>query len=93
MPQIKSFRNAVSRSTESLKNWNAITPFTKDLLVNPNDALYFTQLSIDKMAAWNLATAETKSLDAVDNTGVAVGSAIVSVNSPKQEAPIKLVCS
>ena len=86
----KSFRNAVSRSTESLKNWNAITPFTKDLLVNPNDALYFTQLSIDKMAAWNLATAETKSLDAVDNTGVAVGSAIVSVNSPKQEAPINL---
>ena len=86
----KSFRNAVSRSTESLKNWNAITPFTKDLLVNPNDALYFTQLSIDKMAAWNLATAETKSLDAVDNTGAAVGSAIVSVNSPKQEAPINL---
>ena len=86
----KSFRNAVSRSTESLKNWNAITPFSKDLLVNPNDALYFTQLSIDKMAAWNLATAETKSLDAVDNTGVAVGSAIVSVNSPKQEAPINL---
>lgn len=86
----KSFRNAVSRSTESLKNWNAITPFTKDLLVNPNDALYFTQLSIDKMTAWNLATAETKSLDAVDNTGVAVGSAIVSVNSPKQEAPINL---
>ena len=86
----KSFRNAVSRSTESLKNWNAITPFTKDLLVNPNDALYFTQLSIDKMAAWNLATAETKSLDAVDNTGVAVGSAIVGVNSPKQEAPINL---
>lgn len=86
----KSFRNAVSRSTESLKNWNAITPFTKDLLVNPNDALYFTQLSIDKMAAWNLATAETKSLDAVDNTGVAVGSAIISVNSPKQEAPINL---
>lgn len=84
----ESFRNAVSRSTESLKNWNAITPFTKDLLVNPNDALYFTQLSIDKMAAWNLATAETKSLEAVDNTGVAVGSAIVSVNSPKQEAPI-----
>ena len=86
----KSFRNVVSRSTESLKNWNAITPFTKDLLVNPNDALYFTQLSIDKMAAWNLATAETKSLEAVDNTGVAVGSAIVSVNSPKQEAPINL---
>ena len=84
----KSFRNAVSRSTESLKNWNAITPFTKDLLVNPNDALYFTQLSIDKMAAWNLATAETKSLDAVDNTGVAVGSAMLSVNSPKQEFPI-----
>nr|DAI42173.1 MAG TPA: minor tail protein [Caudoviricetes sp.] len=84
----ESFRDTVSRSTDSLKNWNAITPFTKDLLVNPNDALYFTQLSIDKMAAWNLATAETKSLDAVDNTGVAVGSAILSVNSPKQEVPI-----
>lgn len=86
----KSFRNAVSRSTESLKNWNAITPFTKDLLVNPNDALYFTQLSIDKMAAWNFASAETKSLDAVDNTSAAVGSAILSVNSPKQESPINL---
>ena len=86
----ESFRDTVSRSTDSLKNWNAITPFTKDLLVDPNNALYFTQLSIDKMAAWNLATAETKSLDAVDNTGVAVGSAIVSVNSPKQESPINL---
>ena len=86
----ESFRDTVSRSTDSLKNWNAITPFTKDLLVDPNNALYFTQLSIDKMTAWNLATAETKSLDAVDNTGVAVGSAIVSVNSPKQEAPINL---
>nr|DAJ37201.1 MAG TPA: minor tail protein [Caudoviricetes sp.] len=86
----ESFRDTVSRSTDSLKNWDAITPFTKDLLVDPNNALYFTQLSIDKMAAWNLATAETKSLDAVDNTGVAVGSAIVSVNSPKQESPINL---
>nr|DAU66995.1 MAG TPA: minor tail protein [Caudoviricetes sp.] len=84
----KGVRDAVSRSTERLTNWNAITPFKKDLLVDPTDALYFTQISIDKMAAWNLATAETKSLDAVDNTGVAVGSAIVSVNSPKQEVPI-----
>lgn len=84
----KSFRDTVSRSTDSLKNWNAITPFTKDLLVDPNNALYFTQLSIDKMAAWNLATAETKSLTAADETGAAVGSAILSVNSPKQEAPI-----
>lgn len=84
----KSFRDTVSRSTDSLKNWNAITPFTKDLLVNPNNALYFTQLSIDKMTAWNLATAETKSLDAVDNTAGAVASALLSVNSPKQEAPI-----
>jgi len=84
----KSFRDTVSRSTDSLKNWNAITPFTKDLLVDPNNALYFTQLSIDKMTAWNLATAETKSLDAVDNTAGAVASALLSVNSPKQEAPI-----
>ena len=84
----KSFRDTVSRSTDSLKNWNAITPFTKDLLVDPNNALYFTQISIDKMTAWNLATAETKSLDAVDNTGIAVGSAMASVNSPRQETPI-----
>ena len=84
----KSFRDTVSRSTDSLKNWNAITPFTKDLLVDPNNALYFTQLSIDKMTAWNLATAETKSLDAVDNTAGAVASALLSVNSPKQETPI-----
>lgn len=89
----ESIRKAVARSTDTLTTWNAITPFTKDLLVNPNDALYFTQLSIDKMTDWNLATAETKSLDAVDNTGVAVGSAIVSVNSPKQEAPINLFAS
>ena len=86
----EKFRSAVARSTETLTNWNAITPFTKDLLVDPTNALYFTQISIDKMAAWNLATAETKSLDAVDNTGAAVGSAIVSVNSPKQESPINL---
>ena len=84
----ESVRKAVARSTDTLTTWNATTPFTKDLLVNPNDALYFTQLSIDKMTDWNLATAETKSLDAVDNTGVAVGSAMLSVNSPKQEFPI-----
>ena len=86
----ESVRRAVARSTDTLTTWNAITPLTKDLLVNPNDALYFTQLSIDKMAAWNLATAETKSLNAVDNTSAAVGSAILSVNSPRQEAPINL---
>ena len=84
----KSFRDAVGRSTTSLTNWNAITPFTKDLLVDPTNALYFTQISIDKMTAWNLATAETKSLNAVDNTAGAVASALLSVNSPKQEAPI-----
>lgn len=84
------FRSAVARSTETLTNWNALTPFTKDLQVNPGNVLYNGQLSIDKIGEWNLAPAQTKSLDAVDNTGVAVGSAIVSVNSPKQEAPINL---
>ena len=82
------FRSAVARSTETLTNWNALTPFTKDLQVNPGNVLYNGQLSIDKIGEWNLAPAQTKSLDAVDNTGVAVGSAIVSVNSPKQEFPI-----
>ncbi|MFS9315499.1 phage tail tape measure protein [Streptococcus infantis] len=84
------FRSAVTRSTETLTSWNALTPFTKDLQVNPGNVLYNGQLSIDKIGEWNLAPAQTKSLDAVDNTGVAVGSAIVSVNSPKQEAPINL---
>ena len=84
------FRSAVARSTETLTNWNALTPFTKDLQVNPGNVLYNGQLSIDKIGEWNLAPAQTKSLDAVDNTGVAVGSAIVSVNSPKQESPINL---
>ena len=82
------FRSAVARSTETLTNWNALTPFTKDLQVNPGNVLYNGQLSIDKIGEWNLAPALTKSLDAVDNTGVAVGSAILSVNSPKQEVPI-----
>ena len=82
------FRSAVARSTETLTNWNALTPFTKDLQANPGNVLYNGQISIDKIGEWNLASAQTKSLDAVDNTGVAVGSAIVSVNSPKQEAPI-----
>lgn len=82
------FRSAVARSTETLTNWNALTPFTKDLQVNPGNVLYNGQLSIDKIGEWNLAPAQTKSLDAVDNTGVAVGSAIASVNSPKQEVPI-----
>ena len=86
----ESFRTAVARSTDTLTTWNAITPFTKDLLVDPNNALYFTQLSIDKMTAWNLATADTKSLDAVDNTAGAVASALLSVNSPKQETPISI---
>ena len=84
------FRSAVARSTETLTNWNALIPFTKDLQVNPGNVLYNGQLSINKIGEWNLASAQTKSLDAVDNTGVAVGSAIVSVNSPKQEAPINL---
>jgi TP901 family phage tail tape measure protein len=82
------FRDAVARSTETLTTWNALTPFTKDLQVNPGNVLYNGQLSIDKIGEWNLAPALTKSLDAVDNTGVAVGSAMLSVNSPKQEAPI-----
>ena len=84
------FRSAVARSTETLTSWNALTPFTKDLQANPGNVLYNGQISIDKIGEWNLASAQTKSLDAVDNTGVAVGSAIVSVNSPKQEAPINL---
>nr|DAF32621.1 MAG TPA: minor tail protein [Caudoviricetes sp.] len=84
----ENFRNAVARSTDTLINWNATTPFTKDLQVNPNNVLYNGQLSIDKLTEWNLAPATTKSLDAVDNTAAAVGSANISVNSPKQEVPI-----
>ena len=84
----ENFRNAVARSTDTLTTWNATTPFTKDLQVNPNNVLYNGQLSIDKLTEWNLAPAATKSLDAVDNTGAAVGSANISVNSPKQEVPI-----
>ena len=86
----ESVRKAVARSTDTLTTWNATTPFTKDLKADPTNVLNNGQLSIDKITAWNFATADTKSLDAVDNTGVAVGSAIVSVNSPKQEAPINL---
>ena len=82
------FRSAVARSTETLTTWNALTPFTKDLQVNPGNVLYNGQLSIDKIGEWNLAPAQTKSLDATDNTGAAVGSAMLSVNSPKQEVPI-----
>ena len=82
------FRDAVARSTETLTTWNALTPFTKDLQVNPGNVLYNGQLSIDKIGEWNLAPALTKSLTAADDTGVAVNSAIASVNSPKQEAPI-----
>ena len=84
----ENFRNAVARSTDTLTTWNATTPFTKDLTINPNNVLYNGQLSIDKLTEWNLAPAATKSLDAVDNTGAAVGSANISVNSPKQEVPI-----
>ena len=84
----ENFRNAVARSTDTLTTWNATTPFTKDLQVNPNNVLYNSKISMDKIVEWNLAPATTKSLDAVDNTGVAVGSAMLSVNSPKQEAPI-----
>lgn len=82
------FRDAVARSTETLTTWNALTPFTKDLQANPGNVLYNGQLSIDKIGEWNLAPALTKSLTAADDTGVAVNSAIASVNSPKQEAPI-----
>ena len=86
----ENFRNAVARSTDTLTTWNATTPFTKDLKADPTNVLNNGQLSIDKITAWNFASAETKSLDAVDNTSAAVGSAILSVNSPKQEAPINL---
>ena len=73
-----------------MTTWNATTPFTKDLKADPTNVLNNGQLSIDKITAWNFASAETKSLDAVDNTSAAVGSATLSVNSPKQEAPINL---
>ena len=85
-----NFRKAVARSTDTLTTWNATTPFTKDLKADPMNVLNNGQLSIDKITAWNFASAETKSLDAVDNTSAAVGSAIFSVNSPRQEAPINL---
>ena len=84
----ENFRNAVARSTDTLTTWNATTPITKDLKVNPNNVLYGSQLSIDKLIEWNLAPVQTKALDAVDNTAGAVASALLSVNSPKQEAPI-----
>ena len=86
----EDFRNAVARSTDTLTTWNATTPFTKDLKVDPTNALNNGRLSIDKITAWNFASVETKSLNAVDNTSAAVGSAQASVNSPKQEAPINL---
>ena len=86
----ESVRKAVARSTDTLTTWNATTPFTKDLKADPTNVLNNGQLSIDKITAWNFASAETKSLDAVDNTSAAVGSAILNVNSPKQEAPINL---
>ena len=86
----ESVRTAVARSTDTLTTWNATTPFTKDLKADPTNVLNNGQLSIDKITALNFASAETKSLDAVDNTSAAVGSAILSVNSPKQEAPINL---
>lgn len=86
----ESVRKAVARSTDTLTTWNATTPFTKDFKADPTNVLNNGRLSIDKITAWNFASAETKSLDAVDNTSAAVGSAILSVNSPKQEAPINL---
>ena len=86
----ESIQKAVARSTDTLTTWNATTPFTKDLKADPTNVLNNGQLSIDKITAWNFASAETKSLDAVDNTSAAVGSAIFSVNSPRQEAPINL---
>lgn len=86
----ESIQKAVARSTDTLTTWNATTPFTKDLKADPTNVLNNGQLSIDKITAWNFASAETKSLDAVDNTSAAVGSAILSVNLPKQESPINL---
>ena len=86
----ESFRTAVARSTDTLTTWNATTPFTKDFKANPTDVLNNGQLSIDKIMSWNLTNADTKSLDAVDNTAGAVASALLSVNSPKQETPIRI---
>ena len=86
----ESFRTAVARSTDTLTTWNATTPFTKDFKANATDALNNGQLSIDKIMSWNLTNADTKSLDAVDNTAGAVASALLSVNSPKQETPISI---
>ena len=86
----ENFRKAVARSTDTLTTWNVTTPFTKDLKVDPTNVLNNGRLSIDKITAWNFAAVETKSLNAVDNTSAAVGSAQASVNSPKQEAPINL---
>ena len=86
----ESFRTAVARSTDALTTWNATTPFTKDFKANPTDVLNNGQLSIDKIMSWNLTNADTKSLDAVDNTAGAVASALLSVNSPKQETPISI---
>lgn len=84
----ESVRKAVSRSTDTLTTWNATTPFTKDLKADPTNVLNNGQLSIDKILSWNMTSADAKSLDAVDNTAAAVGSAMASVNSPRQEAPI-----
>ena len=86
----ENFRNAVARSTDTLTTWNATVPFTKDLKADPTSVLNNGQLSIDKILSWNMTSADTKSLDAVDNTGAAVGSAFLSVNSPKQEIPIAI---
>lgn len=86
----ESFRTAVARSTDTLTTWNATTPFTKDFKANPTDVLNNGQLSIDKIMSWNLTNADIKSLDAVDNTAGAVASALLSVNSPKQETPISI---
>ena len=86
----ESFRAAVARSTDTLTTWNATTPFTKDFKANAADVLNNGQLSIDKIMSWNLTNADTKSLDAVDNTAGAVASALLSVNSPKQETPISI---
>ena len=86
----ENFRNAVARSTDTLTTWNATVPFTKDLKADPTSVLNNSQLSIDKILSWNMTSADTKSLNAVDNTGAAVGSAFLSVNSPKQESPIAI---
>ncbi|MTV88734.1 hypothetical protein GM543_14880, partial [Streptococcus pneumoniae] len=41
----ENFRKAVARSTDTLTTWNATTPFTKDLKLDPTTVLNNGQLS------------------------------------------------